>query len=136
MIRGPIDFIMIGFEDANISPNVAEGIQSLIQAGTIRIIDLIFVEKDDSGEIRIMELHELADGTYESWNAIVDEMEGMLTEDDVHHLASDLPANRAAVLALYENVWARELASAIQAAKGEVLANLRIPRNVISELEV
>ena len=136
MAYGPIDFVMIGFEDSNISPNVAEGIQSLIQAGTIRIIDLIFVEKNESGDVRIVELHELPDGVYESWDAIVDEMDGMLTEEDARHLATDLPANRAAVVALYENMWARELSAAIQAANGEVLANLRIPRSVISELEV
>lgn len=136
MILGPVDFIMIGFEDSNISPDVANGIKSLIQAGTIRIIDLIFVEKNDSGQLRIVELHELAEGVYESWDAIVDDMKGMLTEDDAHQLASDLPANRSAVLALYENVWARELSTAILDAKGELLANLRIPRNVISELEV
>ena len=136
MTYGPIDFIMIGFEDSSISPNVAEGIQSLVQAGTIRIIDLIFVEKNASGELRIVELHELPDGVYESWDVIVDEMDGMLTEEDARHLASDLPPDRAAVLALYENVWARELSAAILAAKGEVLANLRIPRSVISEIEV
>lgn len=136
MSHGPVDFIMIGFEDAGISPDVANGIKSLIQSDTIRIIDLIFVEKSDAGQLRVLELHELADDEYESWNVIVDDLEGMLTEDDAHHLAEDLPAGQAAVLALYENVWARDLSEAIMAAGGEVVANLRIPRAVISELEV
>lgn len=136
MTHGPIDFIMIGFEDSNISPGVADGIKSLIQADTIRIIDLVFVERDDVGELRVLELTELGDDVYEAWNSNVDDMEGMLTVDDAMHLASDLPANRSAVLALYENVWARHLSNAIVDAKGEVLANMRIPRSVISELEV
>lgn len=136
MTHGPVDFIMIGFENSDIDPDVADGIRSLIQAGTIRIIDLIFVEKNDAGELRVVELVDLADGVYESWNAVVDDVEGMLTAEDAEHLAADLPANRSAVLALYENVWARELSTAIQNSRGEVLANLRIPRSVISELEV
>lgn len=135
MTHGPVDFIMIGFEDSDISPGVADGIKSLIQSGTIRIIDLIFVEKNDAGELRTLELTDLSDDVYESWNVVVDDLEGMLTEEDAHQLAADLPSGRSAVLALYENVWAKEFSDAILAANGEVLANLRIPRAVISELE-
>lgn len=135
MTHGPIDFIMIGFEDSSIPRDVADGIKSLVEANTIRIIDLIFVEKDDTGELRVIELTDLPDDVYDAWNTIVDDMEGMLTSDDATHLAADLQVNRSAVLALYENLWAKKLSNAIIEAKGEVLVNMRIPRNVISELE-
>lgn len=135
MTHGPIDFIMIAFEDSNITANVAEGVKSLIDDHTIRIIDLIFVEKNDSGDVRVVELGELNESVYEAWNAIVDDMEGMLTIDDATHLAAELPANRSAVLALYENTWAQQLSNAILESRGDVLVNMRIPRSVISQLE-
>lgn len=135
MEHGPIDFIMIGFEDAHPSSRVAEGILSLVQSGTIRIIDLLFVSRDTEGDLRVLELSELADDVYEIWDTVVQDVEGMLTAEDALHLASDLPTNKSAVLALFENVWAREMATIIQNANGEVLVNTRIPRDVIAELE-
>ncbi|MCO5216516.1 MAG: DUF6325 family protein [Thermomicrobiales bacterium] len=135
MEHGPIDFIMIGFEDAQPSSTVAEGILSLVQSGTIRIIDLLFVSKNAEGDLRVLELTELEDNVYEVWDTVVQDVEGMLTAEDALHLASDLPADKSAVLALFENVWAREMAAIIQNANGEVLINTRIPRDVIAEIE-
>lgn len=136
MKHGPVDFIMVGFEGDDVCSSVADGIRSLVQAGTIRIIDLIFVEKDDAGELHVRELADLPDAVYETWNAIVDDVEGMLSSDDAEMLAADLLNNRSAVLALYENIWAREMAATIQNASGEVLVHTRIPRSVIEELEM
>lgn len=135
MQHGPIDFIMIGFEDAEVSPTVAEGILSLVQSGTIRIIDLLFVSKDAEGSLRVLELTELADDIYEVWDVVVQDVEGMLTEEDALQLAADLPSDKSAVLVLFENIWAREMATIIQNANGEVLINTRIPREIIAELE-
>lgn len=136
MTHGPVDFIMIGFEDLPRSADIADGVRSLIESGTIRIIDLIFVEKDNAGTLRVREMSDLSEEAYSAWDAVTDDIEGMLTTEDAENLASELPAGNSAVLALYENTWARELSNTIASAGGEVVANLRIPRSVISELEV
>ncbi len=136
MEHGPIDFIMIGFGEAEVSPAVASGILSLVESGTIRIIDLLFVAKDADGDLRVLELTELADDVYELWDVVVQDVEGMLTNEDALHLAADLPSDKSAVLVLFENVWAREMARIIQEANGEVLISTRIPRDIVAQLEM
>lgn len=81
-------------------------------------------------------MDELVPETAAVWDAVVYDVEGMLTLEDAAHLASDLPNYRAAVLALYENIWAREMVRIIQEANGEVLAATRIPAAVIAKLEI
>lgn len=136
MVHGPVDFIMVGFEGSEITPHIAEGLKDLIKNDTIHIIDLVFVQKNDDGDLSILELDQLPPETASTWNAVVHDVEGMLTLEDAMHLAADLPRNRAAVIALYENTWAREMVRIIQQANGEILATTRIPAAVIAELEI
>lgn len=136
MSYGPVDFIMVGFEGSEITPHIAEGLESLVKNDTIHIIDLIFVQRSNEGELTILEMDELPPETAAVWDAVVNDVKGMLTPEDAAHLAADLPNNRAAVLALYENIWAREMVRIIQEANGEVLAATRIPAAVIAELEI
>lgn len=136
MSYGPVDFIMVGFEGSKITPHIAEGLESLVKNDTIHIIDLIFVQRSNEGELTILEMDELPPETAAVWDAVVNDVKGMLTPEDAAHLAADLPNNRAAVLALYENIWAREMVRIIQEANGEVLAATRIPAAVIAELEI
>lgn len=135
MVHGPVDFIMVAFEGAEITPDIAAGMTSLTQSHTIHIIDLIFVQKDNEGVLTILEVDDLPEESASVWNSVIHDVEGILTPDDATILAADLPNNRSAVLVLYENTWAREMSKIITDARGEVLAMTRIPRGVMSELE-
>lgn len=135
MVHGPVDFIMVAFEGAEITPDIAAGMTSLTQSHTIHIIDLIFVQKDSEGVLTILEVDDLPEESASVWNSVIHDVEGILTPDDATILAADLPNNRSAVLVLYENTWAREMSKIITDARGEVLAMTRIPRGVMSELE-
>ncbi len=134
MDTAPVDFIVIRFPGTEFSPDVAAGIRRLTEAGTIRIIDLLFIVKEGSGDIRIQELTDLDEIGYESWNGAVGDVFGYLTEEDAMILADTLPAESSAVLVLIENTWALDMVRTIADAQGDVLISERIPRPVVEQL--
>lgn len=134
MDTAPVDFIAVRFPRTDFSPEVVEGIRSLTDSGTIRIIDLLFLVKDQGGEITIRELTDLDEIGYEAWNGIVGDVFGYLTEEDATLLADSLSPDSSAVLVLVENTWAQEMVRTIAEAEGDVLISERIPRPVVQQL--
>ena len=45
---GPVDYMIVGFPGNEFRGEIAPAIADLVEAGTIRIIDLAFVGKNDS----------------------------------------------------------------------------------------
>ena len=48
---GPVDVYIIGFPGNKFSGKIAPAIQELVDNGTIRILDLLFVMKDEDGSV-------------------------------------------------------------------------------------
>ena len=71
MEHAPVDFIVVRFPGTSFSPEVAAGLGSMIQSGTIRIIDLLFLVKDENGETTVRELTDLADVVSGHWDEVV-----------------------------------------------------------------
>ncbi len=134
MSHAPVDFIAVRFPGSELSSEVMSGIASLIAAGTIRVIDLLFLVKDASGEARVRELSDLDDAAYRGWDAIVGDVLGYLTDEDALLLADSLANDSSAVLVLVENTWARDMVRTIADAHGDVLISERIPRPVVEQL--
>ncbi|HWV22915.1 MAG TPA: DUF6325 family protein [Thermomicrobiales bacterium] len=134
MDRAPVDFVVVRFPGTEFSSDIAAGLVDLTRAGTIRIVDLLFLVKDERGESRIQELTDLDDAVYQGWDMIVGDVAGYLTDDDALLIADSLQNNSSAVLALVENTWAKEMVRAITDARGEILISERIPRPVVEQL--
>lgn len=131
---GPVDFIVVRFPGTALSAEVASGLAQLVESGTVRVIDLLFVTKDAHGEVSYRELSDLDDASYAGWDAIVSDVAGYLTPDDASLLAESLPPGSSAVLTLIENAWAQEMVRTIAAAQGEVMISERLPRLIVDEL--
>jgi len=56
---GPIDFGVIEFDGNNFDGRIAAALIDLIAAGTIRIIDLAVVTKDEAGDVAILEIEDV-----------------------------------------------------------------------------
>lgn len=134
MALGPVDFIVVRFPGNQFSSDIAEGISSLTDAGTIRIIDLLFLAKDASGTSKVVELTDLDDNAYKAWDPIVSDISGLMTDEDALMVADTLEPDSSAVLVLVENTWAVSMVKTIAKAKGDVLISERIPRAVVEEL--
>jgi translation initiation factor IF-2 len=62
---------------------------------------------------------------------ITDIDSGLLNEDDIQLAAESLENNSSAGLLVFENVWAARFAEAVRNADGELLANERIPYDIV-----
>jgi uncharacterized membrane protein len=134
MSFGPIDFIVVRFPGTSLSGEIASSLRSLIEAGTIRIVDLLFAVKDAEGNVTVEEIGDLDDVTYARWDSIVDAISGFMTDEDAFAIAELLDPGSSAVIALIENTWAVQMVKTIAEAQGEVVISERIPRPVVEEL--
>lgn len=131
---GPVDFFAITFPGSRFTGQIIPAIQELVDAGTIRIIDVLFAVREGDGEVRVLELDEIPTDFFQEFDPVVAELSGLLTPDDVRHLAVGLEPDATMALLLFENTWARKVADAIEAADGEVLMFERVPRPVVQDL--
>ncbi len=128
---GPVDFIIVEFPAGtqNFSGEAAEELLALVEAGSIRVIDILILAKDDDGTVEAMELSDLDDlGPFQALEA---ELAEFLAEDDVVHLAEAMDPGSVAGVLVYENLWAAPFASAVRRAGGQLIANGRIPAQAI-----
>ena len=59
------------------------------------------------------------------------EVTGLFNEDDLEAAMEELEPNSSALLLVWENVWARDVAQAMRNAGGEVLDFERLPHDVV-----
>jgi hypothetical protein len=128
---GPVDYVVVEFPAAtsNFTGEMAQELLALVDAGTIRVIDLLILVKDQDGSIDAMELADLDDlGPLQVLEA---ELAELLAEDDVAHLAAAMDPGTTAGVIIYENLWAAPFASAARRAGGQLIADGRIPSQAI-----
>lgn len=134
MPYGPIELLVLEFPGNQFTGAITPALAELVEQGTVRIIDILFIQKDADGALSEMELDDLVDDARSAFDPLVDELAGFLTHDDVVALTTSLAPNSSAGIMLFENVWAKSFADAVVDAKGRVLVNERIPRAAIDEL--
>ena len=128
---GPVDYAIIAFPGNKFTGEIAPAIEDLVEAGTIRIIDIAFVGKDENGGAVAFELTELDPKVQEGLENLGIEVGGLLNEDDLMSTAEELEPNTSAALLVWENVWARNVAQAMRDAGGELLAFERLPHEIV-----
>ena len=133
MSLGPVELIVVKFPGSQFTGDIAPAMRELVDNGTIRVIDLLFIKKKD-GAVATIEMNDLDDEDFAAFEPMVDELTGLFNEDDVRQLAESLEDNSSAAVMLFENTWATRFRDAVVKAKGELVFNDRIPRVVIDEL--
>jgi uncharacterized membrane protein len=128
---GPVDFLVVAFPGNKFRGEIAPAISELVEDGTIRIIDIAFVGKDEDGNAVAMELTELDPDVQEGLEKAGVEVGGLLNEDDLMDVATGLEPNSSAALLVWENVWARKVAQAMRDADGVLVAFDRIPHEIV-----
>ncbi|MFG3346359.1 DUF6325 family protein [Streptomyces sp. NPDC048018] len=124
---GPVDYLVIEFPGNRMSGEAFPLLLDLVDRGIVRVLDLLFVRKDDDGSVVGVELRDLAaDGPFDV-SVFEGARSGLLGQDDLDEAGAALqPGNSAAVL-VYENVWAAPLARTLRRDGAQLVAGGRIP---------
>lgn len=128
---GPVEYLIIGFPGNKFKGEIVPEITELINNGIIRIIDLVFIKKDENGNIKTIEMSELDDEEGLAFDYIEHEINDLLNKEDITLAAQKLEPNTSALMLVFENAWATRLRDAIVNANGKLLENARIPAAVV-----
>jgi hypothetical protein len=128
---GPVDYLIVEFP-AGQQNFTGEGLDELLKlhdAGIIRIMDILILEKAADGSV---DAHELSDiPNLGELQRIEAQLAQTLAEEDVEKLAAAMDPGSVAAALVYENLWAAPFASAMRRAGGQLIANGRIPIQAI-----
>ena len=128
---GPVDYIVVEFPAgaSNFTGEMAEELVALVDAGTIRVIDVLILTKDEDGTVEATELSDIEQ--LGSLQAIEAQLAELLAEDDVMHLAAAMDPGTTAGVLIWENLWAAPFAAAARRSGGQLIATGRIPIQAI-----
>ena len=131
---GPVDVYIIGFPGNKFSGEIVPAILDQVQAGTIRVLDILFVMKDADGVVTTLAIEDLDPETGPAFLAVDVSNKGVLNEEDADEISEDLPANSSALMIAYENTWMAPLVAAFANADAVVIDQIRIPVDVVAEV--
>jgi Family of unknown function (DUF6325) len=133
---GPVDYIVVEFPagESSFTGEMADELIALVEAGTIRVIDVLILTKNEDGTVDAMELSDIEQlGPLQTVEAQLAEL---LAEEDVEHLAAAMDPGSTAGVLIWENLWAAPFASAARRSGGQLIANGRIPiQAIIASIE-
>lgn len=127
---GPIDYLVIEFPGNKLTGEGWPLLVDLVDRGIIRLLDLVFIRKDDDGSVVGLSLHDLGEQGADL-TVFEGASSGLLGDDDIAEAASALDDGCSAGLLVYENVWAAPFATAMRRAGGQLVASGRIPIQAI-----
>jgi hypothetical protein len=128
---GPVEYLIVAFPGNKFRGDIAPALADLVEAGTIRIIDIAFASKDENGEVAAFELSDIDPDVRHGLENLGATSAGLFNEEDLMAAAEELDPNSSAALLVWENVWATPVAQAIQDAGGVVYVYDRIPHEVV-----
>ena len=133
---GPVDYLVVEFPAgaSNFTGEMTKELVALVDAGTIRLIDVLILTKEEDGTVDAMELSDIEElGELE---ALESELAELLAAEDVAHLAAAMEPGSTAGVLIWENLWAAPFASAARRSGGQLIANGRIPiQAIIASIE-
>jgi hypothetical protein len=129
MTIGPVEYVIIEFPDSKFNGAIVPALSDLIESGTIRLLDLIFITKDDDGNAVGVEFDE--DDLLSGFGDLEGEVGGLFTPEDLEHAASTLEPGSSAALLMWEDTWATPLVQALLASGAILREGARIPRELI-----
>jgi hypothetical protein len=129
---GPVDYMVVEFPPGaqNFNGEMAAELVRLSDAGTIRVLDLLILQKGADGSIDAYEIDETdADKSdaAEELRALEKDLAEILAAEDVEHLAAAMEPGSVAGVLVWENTWAAPFASAARRSGGQLIASGRIP---------
>jgi uncharacterized membrane protein len=143
MTIGPLQLVVLGFDQLDrFRGQILAELQEVRGRDVIRLLDLLFVAKDETGQLTILDLSDLPADEQASYGSLLGTLVGLdlagdgsgpddtvpegaeagLSSEGVRQVAAMLEPGTAAALLLVEHRWAARLAAAVSDAGGRLLA--------------
>jgi len=135
MVLGPLEYLVVGFENYRFTGRILAELRAAQEKGIIRVVDLCLIQKDEQGNVTERELSELSGEEATELSPLAGSVMGLLAEEDIQQLAADIPNNSAAGLLLFEHTWAIGLKEAIKNAGAVAITGGFVSPEALEDLE-
>lgn len=134
---GPVDYIVVGFKGNNFDGSVLAELSKAVQDGIIRVIDIVFIVKDENGIVSVAEINDQDDALIAAAKAVGYKSDmPLLTEDDIQKFGDSIENGTSAGILIIEQLWALGLKKALLDKGAELLDEGRIhPENIATAIE-
>ena len=125
---GPVDIAVIAYPPGAPMTGEAAGLLAdLVDRGIIRVLDALFVKKEEDGSVFGFEARDLDDKRVGDFAIFEGASSGLLGDEDAQQAGEAIEPGSAAVLIVYENRWAAPFVAAVRRNGGVPVAFERIP---------
>ena len=126
-MTGPVQVLVVGFDEPSFSGEVLTELTRLKEAGVVRLVDVLLVSRDENGTLETLPPPPDADP---GLGRVAAEILGLPdgedgapepTEGDTWSLDDAVPPGSVGAVALLEHLWAEPLVASIRRAGGRLL---------------
>ncbi len=157
VMYGPIQMFVIAFPENKFSGEIVPALNEAREKGLIRLIDYLFVMKDENGKIVSIEGTDLGKEDVVKFGAAIGALLGLgaagmegakagakagaeaaaekslgFTMEDVESIAEEIPLNSSALFMLVEHLWAKKIKEALRNSGGVMLAQGMLQPEVVA----
>lgn len=134
-MRGPIDYIIVGFEGNKFNGSILQAVGDAVDKGIIALVALSGVIKGEDGTVTQLDVTSTGDDLLLGFTQKYGTDSSLVTTDDIDEIGELLQPNTAAGFLVVEQLWAKPLKQAIINAGGFLLSEGRIHPEAAAELE-
>ena len=129
---GPVDWMVVQFPGADFGRGqIAPFLSDLVERDLVRVLDLLFIRKDDQGEMEVAEISDLDSSELGEIRTAEADLAMVLSEQDLEDLATTIEPGTSAAVLVWENLWAAPFGAAVRHAGGQLVASGRIPTQAV-----
>ena len=130
---GPVDWLVVEFpaDKADFSGEMARELQALVERRLVRVLDLVFIRKNEDGSIDVDELGDVPEDAAGDLLAHEADLALLLAEEDVLAVGEAMAPNSIAAVLVYENSWAGPFAASIRRSGGQLIDSGRVPTQAL-----
>jgi uncharacterized membrane protein len=129
---GAVEIAVIEFPGSQFKGEIVPAMADLVENGIVTILDLVFIMKDEDGNVLGVELADMDDETASAFDELDGEVSGLLSDDDLQTAGEALDPGSSALLVVWENTWARRFVSAVRNAGGRLVAHDRLDAETVA----
>jgi len=133
-MRGPIDYIIVGFAGNTFDGSILQAIGDAIDNGVISLVALALISKDKEGNVTSLDITNLGDAYAVEFAAKYKPESKDITQEDISEMADLLENDTSAGMLVIEQLWAKPLKKALLDANGVLVAEGRIHPDAAAEL--
>jgi hypothetical protein len=128
--RGAVEIAIIAFPGSKFKGEIVPALAELVDNGTVAILDLLVISKNEEGDVLSLEVAEMEDGGV--FDDLDGDVMGLLSAEDIETAGELLEPGNTAALIVWENTWARNLIGAIRDAGGQLVAHDRLDAQTVN----